>query len=145
MALRYLLVPFADRDLLRQVLVRLDQIVGFPRTHSPGEPGLSIGAGGKIPYTETLFSVQIHGTTGPLALRRVISVTVDDLAAALGERSISHLGVRKRLREWVADRGWKLVTTLPENDLEPRPWSPVPVRDGAAGSATGVPIKEGAE
>ena len=145
MALRYMLVPFADRDVLRSLIVRLDQIVGFPRTHSASEHGISIGAGNKPPYTETLFAVQIHDTTGPLALQRVIAVTVDDLATALAERFITHLGVRKRLREWVIDRGWQLRTTLPEGDLEPSPWSPVPVRDGAAGSATGVPIAEGSE
>jgi len=146
---RYLLVPFVDRDLLRSLLARLDQIKGYPRVHTLDDPIVQVGAAFRgwttPPYTETLFAVQIHDTTGPLALRRVIAVTVDDLATALAERYIAHLGVRKRLREWVADRGWKLVTTLPEGDLDPSPWSPVPVRDGAAGSADGVPIKDGDE
>ena len=143
----YLLVPYADRALLRRVLVRADQILGYPRTHSADEPGVHVGRGG-LPYTETAFEVLIHDTTGPALLNRALAVQVAGIADALAERFIEHNAVRKRLREWVLDQGWELRANLPDTPADigdPNPWSPVPVRDGEAGSADGVPIPEGDE
>lgn len=148
----YLLVPFVDRALLRAVLVRIDQIKGYPRTHTLTDPACSFGRDFRgwatPPRTETCFAVWIHADSGPIALRRVIAVLVDDLATQLGGRFVEHLGVRKRLREWVTDRGWQLRADLPDvpaDPYAPSPWTPVAARDGAAGSVTGVPILEGQE
>lgn len=140
---RFLLVPSSDRALLRRVLARVDQILGYPRELDPSEyrrgPGRHSAA---APRTETACAVHIHADSGPLALHGVIAVTVDGLADALSERFIEHNAVRKRLREWVADQGWVLRDSLPDPE---GPWSAVAPRDGADGSVDGIPIPEGEE
>jgi hypothetical protein len=131
----YLLAPVADRDLLRWVLSRCDQILGYPRTHLASEPGVTVGAGG-APYTETVWVVYYNASAG------MIAVVIDGFITALRDRFIEHNSVRKRLSQWVADQGWTITTAAPAN---PANWVRVPHRDGGAGSATGVPIPEGAE
>lgn len=141
--MKVLLVPFVDRALLRRVFQRIDQIKGFPRELDPSEYTRGPGRHSATPpRTETAFGVQIHDNTGPVALRRLIAVTVDDMADALGERFIEHDSVRKRLKRIIADQGWELRTELPDPE---GPWTAVEPRDGADGSADGVPIPEGEE
>ena len=140
---RHLLVPFVDRAILRRVLQRIDQILGYPRDLDPSEYTRGPGRHSATPpRTETAFGVRIHANTGPVALRRLIAVTVDDGADRLGGRFIEHNSVRKRLRDWVRDQGWQIRDELPDPD---GPWTAVEPRDGADGSATGVPIPEGEE
>ena len=139
---RYLIAPAADRALLRRVLSRLDQILGYPRTHAADEPGVRVARGAALPYTEAAFVVFVHDNTGATLLHGAIAVQINGLGDALRERFIEHNGVRKRLREWIADQGWEVRADLPGVRGA---WAQVQPRDGGAGSADGVPIPEGSE
>jgi hypothetical protein len=132
---QYLLVPVADRDLLRWVLSRCDQILGYPRTHSASEPGVRWGPC-PAPVTETVWEVWYNATTGTIA------VLVTGIATQLADRFVEWQSVRKKLSAWIADQGWTLTSATPAN---PQNWVRVAHRDGGAGSATGLPIPEGSE
>lgn len=141
----WVLAPSADRALARRVAQRLDEILGYPRTHA--EPELTRrGSGPHAPTvsTETLIAVFVHSTTaGATLLRGVIAINISDAArAALADRVVEHSSVRKRVREWIADQGWEVRADRPGLDAN---WTDVTPRDGAQGSATGVPIPEGEE
>lgn len=106
----WVLAPSGDRALARRVAQRLDQILGYPRTHA--EPELTRrGRGPHAPTvsTETLVAVHIHSTTaGATLLRGAIAIGIsEDARLALRERFVEHNAVRKRIREWIADQGWE--------------------------------------
>jgi hypothetical protein len=129
-----------DRGVARRLWSRLDQIEGFPRTHALDEPGWQVGgAVPRPPRTESEWSGLVHAD-GRVAL------VVGAVPERLLSRRITYSGTTRTLGQWlqrlVADRGWQLVSELPG---EPEEWQPLAVRDGAAGSTTGVPIPEGEE
>jgi hypothetical protein len=142
----WLLAPSTDRLLARRFVARLDQILGYPRTLAESEITRRGPASQTVaaPRCETEMAVYVHSTTaGVTALRGVIAIYINDSAReALRERFIEHDGVRKRVREWIADQGWQVFADRPGVDGN---WTNVTPRDGAAGSADGVPIPEGAE
>jgi len=145
---RYLLVPAADRAILRTLLGRLDAIMGYPRTHARGEPDLVIGPRAPLPRTDTLVAVYRHDLTGAAQLHGALAVAIDDYGTRLGSRRVTHNGTTRTLAEWITALGWQVRTTLPEAPTtldDPNPWTRLAPRDGAAGSATGTPIPEGDE
>jgi hypothetical protein len=142
-----LLIPATtyDRGVARRLWSRLDQIEGFPRTHAADEPGVAVAPGAALPYTETLWSAHLHAD-GRVAL------VMGQVPERLLSRRITYSGTTRTVGQWlqrlVADRGWQLVSELPgqpEDTESASPWTPLAVRDGAAGSTTGVPIPEGEE
>jgi hypothetical protein len=144
----WLLVPATDRAILRRVLGRLDAIMGYPRTHSREEPGLVCGPRAPLPRTDTLVAVYRHDLTGAAQLHGALAVAIDDYGAQLGARRITHDGTTRTLAEWVSVLGWEVRATLPDSPATidtPGPWTRLPHRDGADGSATGTPIPEGDE
>lgn len=138
----YLLAPATDRALMRRVLQRVDQILGWPRTHVDGEAGYRRGRNAPAAHTESQFAVYVHDATGATILHGALAVHIDGISAALRERFVDHEGTRKRLREWIADQGWEVRADLPGVASA---WTRVLPRDGAEGSATGMPIAEGDE
>jgi hypothetical protein len=144
MTVRYLIAPATDRVLLRRFLGRIDQILGYPRAHALSEAEVRVSAGGPLPVTETAFVVYVHDAVNDAPiLHGAIAVQVDGIAESLRERFLENgSGVRKRLREWIQDQGWEVRPDLPGTRLA---WTRIAHRDGAAGSATGVPIPEGSE
>jgi len=138
-----LIAPVGDRLRVQRVVARLDQILGYPRTHSIGEPGVRVATGRLPPRTESSCAVLLHSDG------RVAVVISDETRAEVAERIIDDgQGARKKLRTWIQDQGWQVATSLPDQPSSvdmPSPWTVLPVRDGAAGSADGVPIPEGAE
>lgn len=139
MTTRYLLVPAADRALLRAVLRRLDEVLGFPRTLAESEIVRSGEASqhAPAPYTEAAFGVWLHDNTGATVLHGAIAVCINDIGDTLRERQITHGGTRKKLRQWIADQGWEIRTDLPGAITA---WTQIAPRDGEPGSSTGVPI-----
>lgn len=141
----WLIAPAADRSVVSALLQRVDEILGFPRTHPEAEivrVGL-VAQTVAAPRTETQAAVMRHSTTqGLFALRGAIAIDLGALRDVIGERFFVVDSQRKRLREIIADRGWELRATLPGVEDN---WSPLPERDGAQGSANGTPIPEGAE
>lgn len=135
-----------ERAAFRTLWSRLDQITGYPRTHSADEPGVRIGRGAPLPYTETLFAGFIHDDTGATILHGAVALMVDEVPPGLLARRITHGGVTRTLAEWIAwgqaNRGWEVRADLPGVAAA---WTRVQPRDGAAGSADGVPIAEGDE
>lgn len=141
----WLLIPAADRIIARRVVARRDQILGYPRQLTEAEV-VRIGGGRHVPIellrTEAQTVVMLHDMTGVVAIQGAVAIFVDPVIDAMRERFVEHLGVRKRVREWIADRAWEVRATLPGVAAA---WSQVAPRDGATGSATGAPIAEGAE
>ena len=139
--MRVLLVPDTayDRGVARRLWSRLDQIEGYPRTHSADEPGVAAAPGRPLPRTETLWA-------GYEREDGVIALPTGGVPERLRSRRISYGGTTRTVEEWigrlVAERGWQFVETLPG---EPEEWQPLAVRDGADGSPDGVPIPEGDE
>ena len=142
----YLCGASTERAAFRVLWARLDQITGYPRTHSPDEPGVSIAPGAPLPYTETLFAGFVHDNTGPTILHGAVALAVDEVPAGLLARRITHGGVTRTLAEWIAwgqaTRGWEVRASLPGADDA---WARVEPRDGAAGSEDGTTIPEGDE
>lgn len=137
-----LLIPATtyDRGVARRLWSRIDQIEGYPRTHALDEPGWQIGSAVKqAPRTETEWSALVRADG-------VLALFVGEVPARLLDRSVTYSGTTRTVRQWLAhlraNRGWEFVSELPG---EPQDWQPVPVRDGAAGSTTGVPIPAGEE
>lgn len=139
--MRVLLVPDTvyDRGAARRLWSRLDQIEGYPRTHSADEPGVVVAPGRPPPHTETLWTAYERGDG-------VIALHTGDVPARLLSRRVDYGGTTRTVAEWldllVADRGWEIMSGLPG---EPEEWTPLAVRDGAPGSTDGVPIEEGEE
>lgn len=142
----YLIGASTERAAFRQLWQRLDQITGYPRTHSADEPGVRIGRGAPPPYTETLFAGFVHDSTGATILHGAVALMVDEVPPGLLSRRITHGGTTRTLAEWIAwgeaNRGWQVRASLPGAESA---WTRVAHRDGAEGSATGVPIPEGSE
>lgn len=140
----WLLAPAVDRSKVRRVVSRIDQILGYPRTLSESEI-VRVGVASKAaprPVTSTQCVVLVHDATGATVLHGAIAVGLDPVITALRERFVEIDGVRKRVREWIADQGWETRADLPGVVSA---WSSVTPRDGAAGSADGTPIPEGNE
>lgn len=141
--MRWLLIPAADRPKARRIAGRIDAILGYPRTHAEAE----VTRHGRGPhaatvYTETQCMVLVHGDTGHTSLHGAIAVSVDDVTDALRERFVTIDAVRKRIRQWIADQGWRVFDDLPGvSDA----WMRLAPRDGEPGSSTGEPIPEGSE
>jgi hypothetical protein len=146
--MRALLAPATatDRGYARELWAALDVLYGYPRAHAADEPGVQIRRGGSPPYTETLFVAYIHDDTGAAALHGVVALVVDDPPAGMLRRRITRGATTRTLGEWidwlVTNRGWAIMTSLPG---QVEAWTQLAVRDGAAGSSTGVPIPEGEE
>jgi hypothetical protein len=144
----WLLIPGSDRAAARRVVSRIDQILGYPRTHAAGEVDRVGSASQVVPLasisTETQMEILVHSTTaGLLALRGVIAINVNSVADALRRRYFDiGDGVRKLLRDIITERGWEVRATLPGVEAN---WTRVATRDGEAGSSDGVPIPEGSE
>jgi hypothetical protein len=144
MTRRIVIAPGSDRALFRRFAQRLDQILGFPRTLAESEitrtgPASQSAA---LPHTETAFTVYVHDDTGAVQLRGALALEVDGHATGLASRFVQHNAVRKRVSEWIADQGWVVRADLPGQESA---WTYLDARDGAAGSADGVPIAEGEE
>lgn len=141
----WLLIPATDRAQARRLVQRIDQMLGYPRTLTESEIA-RIGPASQLvpaPHVESQVSVMVHATdAGTTQLRGAIAVHVDPIVDALRERVVEIDGVRRRIREWIADRGWQVMAELP--GVADR-WSMAAPRDGAEGSADGVPIPEGSE
>jgi hypothetical protein len=142
----WLLIPPADRAIARAILGRIDEIMGFPRTHLEDEI-VRVGPVAQTvpaPRTETQSLVMRHSTVAGLAaLRGVIAIDLGAIRGALGERFFVVNSQRRRLREVIVGRNWEVRQgDLPGSGEN---WLPLPARDGAAGSANGTPIPEGAE
>jgi hypothetical protein len=143
MTTRYVIAPAADRTLFRRILGRADEILGFPRTHSTAEGNVQIASGAAAPVTEAAFAVFLHDNTGATILHGAVAAQVNGISDLLAGRFFENgSGVRKRLSAWIADQGWEVRADLPGVRSA---WTRVAHRDGAAGSATGVPIPEGSE
>lgn len=128
-----------DRAVVRRLWSRIDQIEGYPRTHALDEPGWQIGSAVKqAPRTETEWSALVRDG--------VVALFTGEVPAKLLARRITYSSTTRTLGQWLdqltTNRGWQLVAELPG---DPEEWQPVPVRDGAAGSADGVPIPAGEE
>jgi hypothetical protein len=141
----WLLIPAADRAIARRIVARLDAILGYPRAHAEAEVTRR-GGGRHVPIalvrTDAETCVMLHDMTGAAALQGAVAIGVSDVLDAMRDRFVEYEGTRRRVREWIADRGWEVRANLPGVDAA---WSERPARDGAAGSADGVPIAEGAE
>lgn len=152
--MRVLLVPptATDRDIARRLVARIDQILGLPRAHTRDEEGVAWDPRGTC-FTESLFGIFLHDSTGPSQLHGVVALVVDDPPDRILRRIIERDGTRRTLREWiqwlVANRGWVLRDgDLPDAagiDDAHNPWTMLPPRDGEPGSADGQPIPEGEE
>ncbi len=141
--MRWLLIPAADRAKGRRVVQRVDQILGYPRTHAEGDFTRHGGAPHAASvYTETQPIVMLHDATGATVLHGAIAISVNGVVDALRTRFIEIDGVRKRLSQWITDQGWTLADDLPGVASA---WTQIAVRDGEAGSATGIPIAPGDE
>lgn len=142
-----------DRDIARRLWARLDVIYGYPRTLAESEitrtgPASQLAA---LPYIESLFSAYLHDSTGAAALHGVSALVIDDPPAGMLARSLTYNSVTRTLGQWLAflettvpngGRGWVRATSLPG---VADAWTLLAVRDGEAGSATGVPIPPGEE
>lgn len=140
----WLLAPAADRLKARRVVSRIDQILGYPRTLAESEI-VRVGPASQsvpAPRTETQVPVMHHDMTGATILHGAIAIGVDAVITSLRERFVEIDGVRKRIREWIADQAWETRADLPGVESA---WSSVTPRDGAGGSVDGVPIPEGLE
>lgn len=139
--MRVLLVPNTvyDRGAVGRLWSRLDQIEGYPRTHSPDEPGVVVAPGRPLPRTETLWTAYERADG-------VIALHTGEVPARLLSRRVDYGGTTRTVAEWfdrlIADRGWELVSELP-GELEE--WTPLAARDGMPGSTDGFPIAEGEE
>lgn len=128
MAIRYLIVPGADRSLLRSILARVDQALGYPRTHADDEPGVRRNGGPPV-YTESAFAVWRRASTGDLA------VQVDDEIGVLGGRGVLVGGTCLTIDQHIAAQSWTMVSALPGSG-----WTRLSARDGGAGSVDSAPI-----
>lgn len=141
----WLIAPAADRPLVRRIVARLDAILGYPRQLAESEI-TRVGGGRHVPIellrTDAQTVVMLHDMTGAAAIQGAVAIWVDPVIDALRERFVEHLTIRKRVREWIADRGWEVRATLPGVASA---WALLPHRDGAAGSSDGQPIPDGAE
>ncbi len=139
----WLIGPAEDRPKLRRVVARIDAILGYPRTHAESELRRR-GSGPWAPTvrTETQCAVMRHDLTGATILQGAIAISLDEVTDALRDRFVEIDGVRKRVRQWIADQGWEVRADLP-GALSA--WSELQPRDGEAGSADGVPIPDGEE
>jgi len=140
----FILAPLSDRATLRFVLGRLDQILGYPRTHRKVQ-------GKRTPRTrtETAFAVLQHDNTGPALLHGVLAVFIDnDTQTLLSGRYVEYNSVRKTFNQWIIDLGWETRQTLPDMPTtiyESSPWTQLSPRDSGQGSVDGTPISEGQE
>lgn len=143
---RYLCGDKDQRAAFRTLWSRLDQITGYPRTHSADEHGVRVARGRPLPYTETLFAGFVHDDTGATVLHGAVALMVDDPPDGLMRRRITHADTERTLAEWIAwgeaNRGWVVRATLPGVESA---WTQVAPRDGGEGSADGKPIPEGEE
>jgi hypothetical protein len=126
----WLLVPIADRLILRKMLRAVDVLLGYPRAHAESE----LMRHGRGPHaatvsTETQCAVLVNANLGAIA------VSVDAVVQALRDRTVQIDGESVRVR--INDLGWQVVASLPGNVTN---WAAVLPRDGGAGSQTGEPI-----
>lgn len=143
----WLLIPATDRAQARRVVQRIDQMLGYPRQLAESEITRIGAASQRIPIerirTETQTVVLVHSESAGVAqLRGAVAILVDDVVDALRGRFVEIGGVRRRIREWIVAQGWQVRASLPGAESN---WRQVAPRDGAEGSADGVPIPEGAE
>lgn len=142
----WLLIPADDRAAARKLAQRIDQILGYPRDLAESELrriGPTPPGGWAACRTETAPLIMVHDDTGAAQLHGAIALQTDAIVEAMADaRSFDVDGSKRRLRAIIADRGWVLRAELPG---QPEAWSAVAARDGAEGSADGVPIPEGEE
>jgi hypothetical protein len=126
----WLLAPTADRPIVRKMLRAIDVLLGYPRTLAESEI-TRVGNGPHAPTsrTETQCAVRVNTNLGAIA------VSVDAVIQALRDRTVQIDGEQIRVR--IDDLGWELRANLPGNAAN---WTPVPPRDGGAGSTTGEPV-----
>jgi hypothetical protein len=125
--MNWLLVPLADRAIVRRIVRAIDVLLGYPRTLADNEVTWH---GGKPPSalpirTETQCAVLLGATH--------IAVSVDAIVQALVGRQITIDA--QQVTVTLTRAGWSVVETLPAGT-----WTPLPPRDGGAGSTTGVPV-----
>ena len=141
--MKWLLIPASDRPAARRLVARLDQILGYPRTLAAGEYVRHGGGRHTVPRVETAIAVLVHDDTGASALTGAIAISVTDVVAAMQDRQVDvGDGARRRVRDIIVARGWRISDTLPG---QREAWAQVAARDGQPGSADGVPIPEGEE
>lgn len=140
----WIIIPATDRARARAFVARLDAAMGYPRTHARDEPGLVLHERSPAPRTETLCMLLRHDATGPAQLHGAVAILIDESTRkALRDRRVTIDGVTRSVARWVEVLGWQARASLPgapTTIYEVSPWSQLPPRDGAAGSATGVPI-----
>lgn len=147
----YLLIPASDRAAARRLLGRIDQIAGYPRTLAESEltrRGPTPPGGWATCVTDTAVSVWLHDASGAAQLHGAIGIHFGrDLVDMLDTRSVDVLdgGGKRRIRQIITGRGWQLRSDAQGLPGEPEAWMRVAHRDGAEGSADGVPIPEGEE
>jgi hypothetical protein len=122
----WLLIPLADRAIVGRVIRAIDVLLGYPRTLAESEL-VRIGRGPHAPTvrTETQCAVLIGATH--------LAVSVDAIVQALVGRQITIDA--QQVTVTLTRAGWSIVETLPAGT-----WTPLPPRDGGAGSTTGVPV-----
>lgn len=148
--MRWLLLPADDRPAAREIVSRIDQILGYPRQHAEGElarHGRAPAGGWPAVRTETQVPVYVHDDTGVAQLHGAIAIGVDGVVEAIADSRNIDVGdgIRRRLRDTIAARGWVLRSDAQGMPGEPDAWTRVAHRDGAEGSADGRPIPEGEE
>lgn len=136
-----ILVPATgvDRIIAGRIWSRVDQIEGYPRTHEFDEVGWQIGSNvNRAPHTESEWSA--------IEQEDVIAIFVGDTPERLASRSITIDSTVRTLEQWLdylrSNQGWQILNNLPSRSGD---WQSIPVRFGAEGSLTGVPIPEGEE
>ena len=144
----WLLIPGSDRAAARKLVARIDQILGYPREETAATGVVHVGPGRHpaVVRTESQTMILVHDATGPALLDGVIAISTDAVVDAMKDRLVDVRGVKQRIQDIIAERGWEVRAALPDPADETRdPWTRVEPRDGAQGSADGVPVPEGQE
>jgi hypothetical protein len=122
----WLLIPLADRAIVGRVIRAIDVLLGYPREHPESEL-VRVGAGphAAVVRTEAQCAVMLGATH--------LAVSIDAIVQALVGRQITIDA--QQVTVTLTRAGWSVVATLPAGT-----WTPLPPRDGGAGSTTGVPV-----
>jgi hypothetical protein len=122
----WLLVPLADRTIVRRLLRAIDVLLGYPRTLAESE----ITRVGRPPHAAT---VRTETQCAALLGATHLAISVDAVVQALDGRQITIDA--QQVTVTLSRPGWSVVATLPVGT-----WTPLAARDGGAGSTTGVPV-----
>jgi hypothetical protein len=136
----WLLAPLTDRYKFRRMWAAADIILGYPRTHTEAEV-IRYGAGPHAPISTIRTETHCEVWYNTQLAIPAVAMLIDPVLTALRDREcdvrdIDALIYRVRIR--IDDLGWEVRANLPGNRAD---WNRVTtVRDGCAGSTTGVPL-----